>query len=291
MTQYQRRARPFRTPLAGLTAVLLVLVLTALLPGAHARFSSVTANTGDAWAADRILPPTDLVATQSCSSTPIAFRSASSGSGSTSLTLSTPAGTQPGDVLLAQVANRGAAVDLTAPAGWVLVRRDSSFRPDAPTTAEVTSAVLRRVVMTNAEPSSATFTFASGAGQLVGGIAAYTGVSTSSPVDVHGAVAESSSTARSAAVTTTVGNTRLVHLLTKRQEVLPAPTGLAQRWALESGSGAGKAGATGADEAFSGPGAATVRTSASPSNFPGEWIGQTVALRPAPGSPSVGLTW
>jgi hypothetical protein len=74
--------RGVRAPLAAVAAVLAVLAAVLMLPAASAAFSAATVNGADALAADRLLPPSGLAATQTCSSTPfIAFRAAATATG------------------------------------------------------------------------------------------------------------------------------------------------------------------------------------------------------------------
>jgi hypothetical protein len=93
----------------------------------------------------------------------IVFRSASSaanGDGPT-LTLSTPAGVQPGDLMLAGLFDRGSPA-VTPPAGWTFIRHDSHGN------------VYYRFA-TDSEPASYTWSF-SPPKPVVGAIVVYTGV-------------------------------------------------------------------------------------------------------------------
>ncbi len=273
-----------RWALVGPAVALAVLALPATFPQAVASFSGSTVTGGNQVASGEVAPPSDLVATASCSpASTIAFRAASSATGVDWLTLARPTGTIAGDVLVAQVANRYSAYPLNAPSGWNLVRRESSG-------GEVTSAVFWRVA-TSTEPTSATFSLSGTSGvQMAGGIAAYSGVSTSNPVDVSGVASGTGDTATTPSVSTTVANTRLVHTLAKRQESLPAPSGTTERWRLLSGSGTATEGVSAGDEFFAGPGATGGRASTNGS-FSAQWIAHTVALRPIPGTPTANLTW
>jgi hypothetical protein len=282
------RFRPVRRRhLPALVAALALVVAVLALPPASAVFSSATANPGNTLAADRLQPPSGLTATTSCLSSTIGLRAATQAAGSGSLVLPTPPGTSAGDLLVAQVSNWGGPAVLTPPAGWNLIRRDSAFQTNG--AAQVTSALFWRVAVAT-EPASATFHLAASV-DMVGGIAAYSGVSTTSPVDTHEAAAGTSATTTVPSVTTTVANTMLVHFTTKRQEQLPAPGGTAERWRLISGTGTSIQGVSAGDVSFAGPGATPVRSSTSPSNFSSEWIGQTVALRPIPQQPAANLSW
>jgi hypothetical protein len=105
-----------------------------------------------------------------------------------SVTVSVPTGVQPGDVLIAQLAVRGGSSQaIVAPNGWSLVRRDNSGTTLA-------QAIYSHVVpWWPSEPSAYTWTF-NGGNNAGGAIAAYIGVSNSTPVDVsNGANANSSS--------------------------------------------------------------------------------------------------
>jgi hypothetical protein len=252
-----------------------VFVALGIVGWTSGAFWSAAANDGNNWSADTLAPPSGFSVTQSCSSVSetIAFRGATSGGGTEgALTIARPSGVVAGDVLIAQVANRGMGTVATAPPGWTVVRTDLSGASGA----SVRSTVYWRVA-TGSEPASYTWTLSESA-HIAGGIAAYTGVSTASPVDVAGGRVGSSITATTPQVTTTVAGTRLVHLFVKRQEILPTPSGTSLRWALVSGSGAQHIGATGVDEGFAGPGTTPARSTSGSTTF--EWAAQTVALRP-----------
>jgi hypothetical protein len=282
------RFRPVRRrDLPALVAALALVVAVLALPPASAVFSSATANAANLLGADRLQPPSGLTATTSCLSSTIGLRAATQAAGSGSLVLPTPPGTSAGDLLVAQVSNWGGPAVLTPPAGWNLIRRDSAFQTNG--AAQVTSALFWRVAVAT-EPASATFYLAASV-DMAGGIAAYSGASTTSAVDAHEAATSTSATTTVPSVTTTVANTMLVHFTTKRQEQLPAPGGTAERWRLISGTGTSIQGVSAGDVSFAGPGATPVRSSTSPSTFSSEWIGQTVALRPIPQQPAANLTW
>jgi hypothetical protein len=89
-------------------------------------------------------------------------------------------------------------------------------------------------------------------------------------------------------VTTTVRNAFLVHIVVKRQEAMPAPTGTTSRGSLLGG---GLIGVVAGDETFAGPGATTARSSTSGAAFSSEWVAHTVALRPPAGTPTASLSW
>ncbi len=137
----------------------------------------------------------------------ITFRAASSAAeaGGPSITLARPAGTVAGDVMIATIAVRPSTVTITAPAGWTALARI-----DQPAANSNSQQRFFRVA-TAAEP--ATYTWTNGAGRtgVAGGIVAFVGVETTSPIDVSGGNVTPSGTSHTAAsITTTVPNTMVV---------------------------------------------------------------------------------
>lgn len=278
-----RSPRRVRRRLVAVASAVVVLAVTLALPAAHAGFSAVTDNPGDVWATDRLAPPSGLSASQTCSPAPtIAFRAAATASGTGSVTVGVPAGTVRGDLLVAQVAHLGSATTLAVPSGWTLIRSDTSGTA-------VTSALYWKAA-TGAEPG-ATFALPAGSTlRMAGGIAAYSGVRTAAPVDAHDGVAGNGLTPYTPAVTTTTADTVLVRLITNASTSFPEPAGTTLRWRFTMGGGS-TAGLTASDEPFAGPGAAPRRDSVAQSSTASSGIGQTVALRHAPGTPSAVLSW
>ena len=283
------RFRPLRRRhLPALVAALALVAAVLTLPTASASFTSTTANSANALAADLLQPPSGLTATQSCSPSTITYLNASTAAGVGSMTLPTPSGISPGDVLVAQVGNKGGGTaTLTAPAGWTSIRRDTAMRSG--NTPQVTSALFWRVVVAG-EPSSATFTTTSTV-DMVGGIAAYRGVSTAAPVDVSDVRTGTSTTATTPSVTTTVAHTMLVDFTAKWQDELPAPAGTQQRWKRMSSADTANFGISAGDVTFAGTGATPTRNAASSTGYSSEWLAQTIALRPVPQQPAAGLAW
>jgi hypothetical protein len=70
----------------------------------------------------------------------------------------------------------------------------------------------------------------------------------------------------------------VLHVLTKRQEALPAPAGATSRGAT---GGAGGVGVVAADEVVAAPGSTSSRSATSTTAFGSEWLGQDVVLTPA----------
>jgi hypothetical protein len=280
MTRSRRRARrlPRRAP-AAVACALALLALTVVLPGASARFSSVTGNPASSWAADGLAAPTDLSVVENCTRTSITFRGreATVSTSSSPLTLSRPSATQEGDVLVAQVAYYGTST-ISAPSDWTLVLADTSGT-------SVTSAVYYKVATGRDAP--ATFSRpASSPGDMVGGIVAYSGVDPSSPVAVTGRTTGTGDAVIPPAVTTAVKDTMVVYFLAKRVAPFPTPGGLRERWRLSSDS----EGVTAADESFVGPGATPSRTFSTPGSAT-EYVAQTIALRPVAPRVEASLFW
>ena len=255
-----------------------------LVDASYATFSSTTQNVGNSFSAATLAAPSNFTVSQSCTGpgTAIAFRAQSTATGSSSLTLARPTGVVAGDVMIAQVAHRFGQTTLSAPTGWNLIRRDTAAD-------EVSSAVYWKVAA-NGDPATNTFTLVGTSKiHMVGGIAAYSGVDTTAPVNASGARVGWSMTATTPSVTTTAADTLVLHTLSKRQEVTPAPAGTTSRWGLLSGTGTGSLGVTAADEAFAGPGATTARDSSTA--FSAQWVAHTVALRPVRGTPDASAAW
>ena len=274
--------------LPALVAALALVTAVLALPTASSAFTATTANPANALAADLLQPPSGLIATQSCATSTIVHVSTSTATGLGALVLPTPSGTSPGDVLVAQVSNKGGGTAaLTPPAGWTLIRRETANRSDS--FPQVTSALFWRVAVAG-EPSSATFTLTSSV-EMAGGVAAYRGVSTVDPVNASGGRTATSATTTTPSVTTTTPTTMLVDFTTKWQDELPAPAGTQQRWRLMSGTGTAHFGVSAGDVTFAGTGATPTRNAVSPTNYSSEWLAQTIALRPITQQPAAGLTW
>jgi hypothetical protein len=128
---------------------------------------------------------------------PITLRSIGTGStnsgGGTQVVITTPPGTQPNDLMIAEIAVRGGTgTQITAPSGWTLVRRDNSGP-------NIAQAIYRRTVPGSPpEPISYTWTFNGGAKDSAGAIAAYIGASTATPLGVTGGQGNASSTSLTA---------------------------------------------------------------------------------------------
>ena len=251
----------------------------------NAATQQMTRNVLDRFISGSIITPSPT-ATAAPTSTPtpgpgggtIAIRSVASGSTSAAgsqVTIPVPAGAVANDVMIAQVTVRGGTgTTLTPPAGWSLIRRDDD------TGGQITEGVYVHVVTATAEPASYTWSFTSG-NDAAGGIADYSGVSTSAPVDVSAGQANASSTSVTApSITVPAGHNGdyLLALFAMPNSSAPItlPGAITSRWNFHA-TGWGISAAMGDAPVLSGPtgnyvalqGSATVN------------IGALVALQPA----------
>jgi uncharacterized protein YbdZ (MbtH family) len=163
---------------------------------------------------------------------PISLRAAAignNGAGGSTLTLSVPAGTSSGDVMVAHVDVRTAGNSIAAPAGWSLVlRQDSSSAIATATYVKVAG---------SSEPSSYTWSFGT-SGEASGGIASYIGVNNSTPVDAaHAQYNASTSNVDNSGVTTTVTNDMLVYAVGFAAiTTVNVPSGFTEQWRTSSNS-------------------------------------------------------
>ena len=142
-----------------------------------------TANASDAWAAITL-----------------ALRPATG-----ALSIVKPAGTIQNDVMVASIAVRPQTASLTPPSGWTLVRRVDNAGPTA------NSLAVYYKVAGASEPGSYAWTVSVGHTGATGGIQTFTGVDTSTPIDVEAGQNTPNGTAHATpSVTTTVYDTMLV---------------------------------------------------------------------------------
>ncbi len=151
------------------------------------------------------------------------------GAGGSTLTISLPAGTTSGDVMVAHVVVRNAGNTITPPAGWSLVLRQDS-------TSSISTASYVKVAGTS-EPANYTWSFGT-SGQASGGIASYIGVNTTTPVDAsHAQYNPSSSNVDNSGVTTTTANDMLVYAVgITVATTVNVPSGFTQEWSTTSSS-------------------------------------------------------
>ena len=203
----------------------------------------------------------------------IAFHAASSAgnASTTSLTIPSPAGAQPGDVELAVVDVRGSPA-LTVPGGWTLVRADQNGF-------SILQALYSHVVATS-EPASYTWSWGFAAGAS-GGIVAYGGVDPANPVNASGGQTTTSSPTISApSIATTVAGAMLVGFFgTSAPATTTAPAGMTERFDTFATAGTYRAASEGADQLLAAAGATGSRSASA--SLTATNVGQLVALKPA----------
>jgi hypothetical protein len=154
-----------------------------------------------------------------------------------SITINKPAGTILNDVMIASIGFSPNTLAITTPpAGWTLVNRVDN------TNANANSLAVYRLAAGAAEPASYTWTF-SAAGYLAGGILTFSGVDTTTPVDVEngnctqqGSCATATLSHATPSVTTTVINTMLVTSYTYSSAGTWAPTGMTEAVDVQHGN-------------------------------------------------------
>lgn len=204
--------------------------------------------------------PGTFRASTSAASTPI-----------TAIVLAKPAGLTTNDVLLAAVIVHGTPT-ITPPTGWTLIRSD------------VNGTDLKQAVYWHlaggSEPSTYTFSFSVPVSATVAGIAAYSGVNTTTPIDVSAGQANASSSSITApSVTTTVANTMIVGIFgLDNDATFTPPSGMTERWDVDV-QGTSDGGSEAADVAKATAGATGTKVATASASAVS--IGQLVALRPA----------
>ena len=158
----------------------------------------------------------------------IAYRAGSNAgvASSSSLSITLPAGTVANDVLIATIAVRPVGTTIGTPSGWTKIRNTAQ-------SSDVTlnMATFYRVA-TGSDAASYTWTF-SGSSHTgaVGGMLAFSGVDTSSPIEVEGGNTTSGGyTHRANQVTTSSANAMLVssHAFTSASSGWTPPTGMTE---------------------------------------------------------------
>lgn len=166
-----------------------------------------------------------------------ALNSATQSSNVTSISVTIPGSPcATGDLLLASVATDGSP-NVGTPSGWTLINQGNASGGSA------RLEVFRRTAVASDVTGSATVTFTwTGGQEVVAAVACYSGVDTSSPIDVSGTNTGNNDTPSAPSVTTTVPNTMLVRMYAADDDDLsgtPYPTGHTGRLNAESGPGGG----------------------------------------------------
>lgn len=282
-----------RRRFAEVGAVMLALVFAHATVTAYAAFADTTANGVNQFGAGSLQPASGLGVTPgSCvGADTIAVRSTSSASNDAGdqIVIARPSGVQAGDLLLAAISwhthdYSGTGID--APAGWTEVRSDDDG-------AHILQGIFWKEA-TGSEPSS--YTFVNGTGDVtrnvIGGIVAYSGVDTSTPIDAQAASVTGSNvfTLTAPSVNASVGGGRLVTVFGQHDPgTMSVPAGMTSRYAESVGSGESSANTRYADEVRAAAGATGTRTSTGSGN--GSGVAQSIVLDPAGGLNAANLSW
>lgn len=164
------------------------------------------------------------------------LRSVGTGSNSTassSVTVDVPAGAQPGDLMIAQIAVRGGSgQSATPPSGWTLVRTDFS-------STSIYQAIYSHVVLSSPpEPATYTWTY-KGTNNAAGGIADFMGATGVTPVvDITNGIGNASSTSITApgvVLPPTSNNDHLICFFSTAGGVGPVtPAGTTSEWSFRA---------------------------------------------------------
>ena len=235
-----------------------------------------------------LAPPTSVAVTQACVADPAPVRrsgaggtSFATGGGSGSLVIPKPSGAVTGDLLVAGITWGGNYLStfLGPPAGWTLVRKDADNA--------LGQFVYTRFVVAG-EPSSYTWTGLSE--NAAGGIAAYSGVDTSAPVNASsGQVDSVTNSATAPSLTTTRDNVTLVGVFGLLNNVNQSPPGgMTAIWTgFTSGGSPGQTSSMAAEQSWPTAGATGSRTATASG---ARSVGQLIALQP-PARPYATTTW
>ena len=211
------------------------------------------------------------------------FASAASGATATaaqSLTISRPAGSGAGNVLVAAVAFRvDSATSIAAPVGWTTVVQTACTTASSP----LAQATFVRVAGPS-EPATYSFTGPATTG-AVGSILAYSGVDTVQPVVAAAGAMTRNTRSLSASVTTSVPQSLLVGAFTHSgRTAIDPPTGMQPRTDAVTGTSAPAARMLTADQLLATAGTHSRTARAQANNTCN--VAQLVALRPAPTPPA-----
>jgi YDG domain-containing protein/Big-like domain-containing protein len=221
--------------------------------------------------------------------TPVTASNSGSGPTGQELTINAPA-VAAGDVLMAQIAatDSVSSTQICAPPGWstsTAAPRDLDIKDSQN---KIAQQVFYRVATANQAVTSYRWEFRNNtcSGALVpkaasGGIIRYSGVDTTTPIDVAaGAGASNSSTTASApSVNTTEPNTRVIRYIGVFKNTTISPSTTPPR-IYATGSAGGKERAIAAFDAAQ-AGAGATNTFAATLGSSAEWVAQTVVLREA----------
>lgn len=276
-----------------LRPALMLAPFTALAFLGHSATSTLAAwndtvtVSGSTLSTGSLAAPTSLSVSQTCVADPTpVLRSggtsvASSASGS--LTIAKPSGVAAGDLMVAGITWFGNhnSFSPTPPSGWTLIRRDGD------------NAIGQFSYYRFATSSLATtWTWTGLTENAVGGIAAYSGVDATNPVNASGGEVDSISGQEIApSITTTRPNVALVGLFGLVNQISMTPpstmSSVFSGWSSGGGGGSSQVSVLAAQESWPTPGPTGSRTATAPG---ARSAGQLIALQP-PAFPYATSTW
>jgi hypothetical protein len=259
-----------------LPAVLLALQATTPASAAW----SVSGDGASRAAAGTLEPPTGPAVVVGCGDySTVAFRdSRTATEGLGSVTVNRPSLVTAGDVLVAQIAQGASAVFTPSSTGWTEVVTN--------TRGTLTATTYWRLA-TASEPSSYSWSSSVTNVVVLGGVAAYSGVSAATPVDASDGATGNGATLTAPSVQASIAGGRLLGLFALRNSRPSVASGTEQRWSFSNLIGSAVAGISMGDTAVTavGPTGALTATGTA-----ADWIGQTVVLRPQ-GVPRATVSW
>ena len=207
---------------------------------------------------------------------------ATNGSGSRNLTLTTPNGTQFGDLLIAQVVVNSSSTSITAPSGWNLILTTKSG-------SSVEEATFYKAASAS-EPNSYTWTF--GTSQpATGAVSGFTGVNTASPIDAKsGKYNGSTSTVTFTQITTTVPNDMLLAFVgVSGNTTVTPPSGFTEAYDLKN-TASSKGKTVEMSQFLKAAAGLTATGTGKEDTLSASNLAQLIALKPATGTPTVTST-
>ncbi|HYZ92806.1 MAG TPA: thrombospondin type 3 repeat-containing protein, partial [Actinomycetota bacterium] len=252
--------------------------VTASIPAGVATDGAANGNTASNTATVTYNQPTSPITLRGFATAENGSPSSSTGS----LTINKPSGSAQGDFLIAQITfNGGASTTFTAAPGsatpldtsddWTLLRRENTG-PNS-----IGQAVYYHFAGAS-EPASYTWTVTSSAPRMTGGIIAYTGVDSSSPVRSSGAntTCTGASSCTAPSVVTVAGDRVIAYFGLDDQGAISQPFGTTEVYERQSANGGGPT--SSADHFAAGGTSSGTKTATTGEGS--AWTTHTVALRP-----------
>ena len=196
----------------------------------------------------------------------VAASTANNGSGAKTIVIDVPPGTVEGDVMMASVAVTGTTAP-TTPSGWTVAKSSTETGLRQATYYRVAGA---------SEPASYSWSLGSSRA-AAGGIATYSGVNQTAPVDATASASGAGGNAEASSVTTSTADDRVLIAVSFATSTTVTPDSTTtERYEASSNSTTAEV----ADFVQATAGATSVKT-ATPGSSGSAWIAATIALRDA----------